>query len=192
MSNAGYKAEVKVVSQLEKAGIARFKRLNGEVVEFPINDRMTVFGFSTKTKVDLIVEGYRLQIKATGSKRAAIVNMVPARLLDRVCNEQMLDVEQSLKAMNIINDLGKKIKLSDYFEKEEWRELINYFLFEGTATGQADPFMQATHLLEVDGDELVLIDKKEAFDHIWEGLEAEIRTRKDKVEPCLHIRYSAK
>jgi len=192
MANAGYKAEKRVIAELSKAGKASFKKLDGTKVEFPITGKMYEFGFSTRTKVDLVVEGYRLQIKATGTKRAAVVNMVPARLLERVCDEQYLDIEEALKAFNIIAKIGKKIKLAKYFQIEDWRELLSYFLFEGTATGQADPAMQATHLLEVNGSEFTLIDKQEAIDHIWEGLEAEIRTRKDKTEPCLHIRYTAR
>ena len=193
MSNAGYKAEARVVTQFEKTGQAVFNRLNGEQVKFPIIDRMWVFGFSTKTKVDLVVEEYRLQIKATGSKRSAVLNMVPARLLEKVSIEQMLDVEPCFQIMEIISNSPKsKVKLSEHFELSEWKELLQYYLFEGTSTGQADPHMQATHLLEVDGSEFTLIDKQEAIEHIWEGLQAEIRYRKGKNEPCLHIRYSAR
>ena len=192
MANAGYKAEQRVIDAVAKAGKAVFKKTDNSVVEIPVNDKMYVFGFSTKTKVDLVIGTYRLQIKATGTKRAAVVNMVPVRLLEKVSKEQLLDVEQCFTAMEIISNSPKsKIKLSEHFELSDWQELLEYFIFEGTATGQADPHMQATHLLEVDGDDFTIIDKQEAVNHIWKGLEAEIRFRPKKDEPCLHIRYKA-
>lgn len=190
MANAGYKAESTLLEEITSRGSAVFKNLHGDTVEIPVSGSVLTFGFSTRTKVDMVINGkYALQVKCSGSKRSAIINMVPARLLEKCGNEQLLDVSSCYKAMEIISsNSGKIIKLSEYFDIEDWSEILSYFLFEGTATGQSS--FKANYLLEVNNGSYTLIDKKEAVPHLWEGLTAEIRTRPNKTEPCLHVRYA--
>ena len=147
MANAGYKAESTLLEEISSSGRARFEKLDGTIVEIPVSGRIMTFGFSTRTKVDMVINGnYRLQIKCAGTKRSAVLNMVPARLLEQVGREQLLDVEPCYKAMEIVSSSSSStIKLSDYFDIEDWSELLSYFLFEGTATGQADKLFQANY-----------------------------------------------
>lgn len=192
LGNKGKDAELRIIRMLENAGNSfQVKNLKGHVETIAINN-LYHFGATTKSKVDLIVNNnYRLQIKSTKSNRASIINMVPVRNWEILAKREMLDIQPVLDAMEKYYQVTKRTiplhLLAD--NKEDWREIIQYFLFEGTSTYQADTFAQATHLLDVDNGELLLIDKEDAFDYIWQGLYFEIRTRAGKNEECVHIRY---
>ena len=190
MANAGYRVEDEVLERISNSDKVFFKKLDDS--ELLVNiDKVVGFGKTTRSKVDISINGnFRLQVKSTKSNRCSVVNMVSFENLEKVGKREMLDILPILETVSNYLETGKgTVKLADIAKKEEWREFLIYFLFEGTATGQADKFFQATHLLEVDGNEWVLVEKMEAVDYIWESLTLELRTRKGKTNKCLHVRY---
>ena len=201
--NAGFEAERKLLELVENAGKAvTFKKLDGSERTFSV-ENVYHFGHSTKSKVDLVINpSTRLQVKSSRSNRASIINMVPVRNWEKLAKREMMDVfpvyDAMLKYDAILQDwekyTGKKrnevVYLADIAKKEDWREIINYFLFEGTSTYQADSHMQANFLLEDTGNGWLLIEKQEAADYIWEKMVFEIRRRKGKTENCVHIRIT--
>jgi len=184
MKNYGFKIEEQVIEVLRNK---KELLIDGKIVQ--IKDIRT-FGHSTRTKVDISINNtYRLQLKTVKSNRATVVNRVPLRNWEKLGKREMLDIQPVMEAINKHSQLQKNtIPLKELADnKEDWREIINYFLFEGTATGSADNFFQANYLLDVEGKEWEIIPKKEAFDRIWENLYFEIRTRAG--EETVNIRY---
>lgn len=191
MGNKGKERELQFIAELEKAGKSfSVKNLKGHV-ETIVIDKLYHYGSTTKSKVDVTANNnYRLQIKSTNSNRASIINMVPFRNWEILAKREMLDIQPVLNATKKYYQLKTKtVRLADLGEnKEDWREIIQYFLFEGTATSQADRWLQATHLIELTNEEPLLINKKDAVDYIWEKLYFEIRRRPNKNEDNVHIR----
>ncbi len=187
MENKGHKAERELLEYMQKAGneIA-FKNLKGNLQSFPIEEIKT-FGHTTSSKVDITINSNcRLQVKSVNSNRATIINKVPARNFHKLAKREMLDTSPALELFQKLEGLGT-VKLSRIAKKEDWEEMVKYFIFEGSATRQADKYFQATHLLEI-GNEMVIIDRTEVLDYIWEKLTVELRVRKGKEELCLNVR----
>jgi len=190
VGNKGKELEKAFIGELQKADTFRIKNLKGHIEEIVV-DKIYHYGQTTKSKVDVTVNNnYRLQVKSTSSNRAAVVNMVPWRNWQILAKREILDIEPVITAIdNYYQQPKKTIRLAELAEnKEDWREIIQYFLFEGTATNQADPWLQATHLVEIGNGEPLLIDKSDAFDYIWNKLYFEIKTRPNKSERNTHIR----
>lgn len=191
MKNKGFKTELELLEHLkanEKKAIT-FLTLSGEKEKVTVNNYHH-FGHGTKTKTDIVINNnYRLQVKDTNSNRATIINMVPLRNWEILAKRELIDI---LPVLNAIEKHKEKkqytVKLKDIANKQDWQELLLYFLFEGTSTYQADPFFQANYLVEKVNGEWLLIKKNEAIDYIWEKLTFEIRTRANKTEPCVHVR----
>jgi hypothetical protein len=193
--NEGYKIEGKTVKEILDKKTVTWQKLNGTQKSFNIDPMVLVPGKSTRNKTDLIINSNcRVQIKSTSTNRACIVNMVPKRNLLKMSKRELLDVQPAIDILNkLINGTIKNgIKLSTIANKEDFREILQYLLFEGTPTSQEIPALQANYLLDIDSKKATLIEKTEAIDFLWDKLTAEIRTRKARPqEPCLHIRYKA-
>lgn len=190
MANKGYEAEERVVRLLEKAGKRyNFTRLDGSCQTIQI-DRILTCGKTTRSKADIILNSQtRLQVKSRASNRAAIVNMARIDKLENLGRREMLDVAPIFQAIENFRTMGRSTaRLSELSDKEEWREFLLYFLFEGTTMSQTHPNFQATHLLDVDGDNWLLIQKNEAVDYLWNKLHIEIRHRGKNANACLHVR----
>lgn len=192
MENAGFKVERELMEYVENAGKAvKFKKLDGSEEIFSV-ENVYHFGHTTKSKVDLVINpNTRLQVKSSKSNRASVINMVPIRNWEKLAKREMMDILPVMEAITNYKTVGKRtIKLSEIAIKSQWIEIINYFLFEGTSTYQAEPYLQANYLVQPINGKWLLITKKEAIDHIWEKLTFEIRTRKNKIEECVHVRIS--
>jgi hypothetical protein len=189
--NNGYKVEERIAEEISSKGKACFRTLNGSKVEFPVSDRVLTGGKTTRNKWDILISpAVRLQVKSTSSNRSAVVNMVPVRNLIKMSQRELIDVQPALQLMEALVTTGKAVKLSEVSNYSEWFDLLRYLLFEGTPTAQEIPALQANYLLEESAEgEHLLLTKIEAIPHIWNNLVAEIRTRKGKTEPCLHVRY---
>lgn len=189
-TNAGYKLEERIAQEISSSGKACFKKLDGSLAEFPVSDRVLTGGKTTRNKWDILVNpAVRLQVKSSSSKRSAVVNMVPVRNLLKLASREMIDVQPAITVMDLLVKTGKAVKLAEIDSVDNWHDLLSYLLFEGTPTAQEVPALQANYLLSVDGADYVIIEKNQAIPHIWNSLTAELRTRKGKDEPCLHIRY---
>ena len=190
MANKGYKIEAQLAEEISSSGVAKFRKLDGSTVEFPVSDRIMTGGKTTRNKWDILVNpAVRLQVKSTKSNRAAVVNMVPVRNLFKMSDREKIDIQSCLDLMELMAETGKAVKLAEFGDIEDYRDMLIYLLFEGTPTAQEIPALQANYLLEVSEEGNLLIEKNEAIDYIWNSLTAEIRYRKGKTEPCLHIRY---
>lgn len=190
MGNAGYKIEDKVALEISGKKTVSFKKLDNSVIEFPVSDRVLTGGKTTRNKWDILVNpAVRLQVKSSSSKRSAVVNMVPVRNLQKMADREMIDIAPALAVMELLAETGKAVKLSEISSMADWQDMLIYLLFEGTPTAQEVPALQANYLLSVDNSDYTLIAKNEAIPHIWESLTAELRVRKGKNEPCLHVRY---
>lgn len=187
MANKGYQAERELLEYVVNSGNSvSFRTLEGGSQSFPVEEIKT-FGFTTSSKVDLVINPrVRLQVKSVNSNRATIINKVPARNFHKLAKREMLDTSPALELFQKLEEKGT-VKLSSIAKKEDWEEMVKYFLFEGSATRQADKFFQATHLLEV-GNDMVIIDKTEVLDYIWEKLTVELRVRTGKTEKTLNVR----
>ncbi len=189
MVNKGFSAERELLEFVSNSGNSvTFQKLGGNCQSFPV-EGIKVFGHTTNSKVDLVINPrVRLQVKSTNSNRASIINQVPVRNFHKLGKREMLDVLPAIELFQKLEGLGT-VKLADIANKEDWEEIVKYFLFEGTATRQVDKFFQATHLVEVGSDgNYLLIEKNQVMDYIWEKLTVELRTRKGKNEKCLHLR----
>ncbi len=189
MGNKGKEVENRIIKQFQVGNIINFKTLDNKTSQIKI-DTMHHFGQTTLSKVDIAINNnYRLQVKSIYSNRASIINQTPLRNFERLAKRELMDIEPILKAVGEYN--GKTVKLESIANKEDWREIVNYFLFEGTATRQADPYMQANYLLEADNNDCyLLIPKKEAFDYIWNSLYLELRKGRSKSDAfTVTVRY---
>jgi hypothetical protein len=193
MSNKGYKVEQALLENTVNSASVRFKKLDGSYQIFPVADRVLYSAKTTRSKWDLVINpSTRLQVKSTSSNRACVVNMVPVRNLYKLADREMIDVQLALDVMQLLVETGKpSVRLAEIANVNDWQDMLVYLLFEGTPTAQEIPSMQANYLLDVEADleNAVIIEKNQAIPYIWENLVAEIRTRKGKTEPCLHVRY---
>ncbi len=192
MGNAGKEIENRIIRHFQAGNIINFKTLDNKVSQVEIYS-MYHFGQTTLSKVDIVVnKDYRLQIKSVHSNRASIINQTPVRNFQKLAKRELMDISPILKAIEEYS--GKTVKLGNIANKEDWREIVNYFLFEGTATKQADSYMQANYLLDVDNnDSYLLIPKKSAFDYIWNSLYLELRKGRSKNDAfTVTVRYGKK
>lgn len=191
MRNQGYELEERLSMEINASGFASFRKLDNSIVKIPVSGRVLTGGKTTRNKWDILVTpAYRLQVKSTSSNRSSVVNMVPVRNLFKLSERELLDVKPALDVMSyLMEEKVSSVKLSELSDKEDWREILTYLLFEGTPTAQEVPALQANYLVEIGNEGAVLIEKSEAVDYIWKSLTAEIKYRKGKTEPCLHVRY---
>ncbi len=192
MGNKGYAAEDRFFQKLEEGEIT-VQTEEGKKLTINVNS-FVHFGRTTSSKVDLTItdingKHWRIQLKSVYSNRSSIINQTPVRNFQKLAKRELMDIEPILKAIEEYN--GKTVKLGNIANKEDWREIVNYFLFEGTATKQADPYMQADYLLDVDNnDSYLLIPKKSAFDYIWNSLHLELRKGRSKNDDfTVTVRY---
>jgi hypothetical protein len=190
MANKGRAIEEKVAIYFQGKDIVELKKADNSIMSVKVSERILTGGHTTRAKWDILVNpSVRLQVKSTSSNRASVVNMVPVRNLLKMSKREMIDVQPALDIMSIIANTGKAVKLAEVSSVEEWKDLLTYLLFEGTPTAQEIPSMQANYLLEVGKSGYIVVEKSKAIDYIFNSLVAEIRTRKGKTEPCLHVRY---
>ncbi len=194
-ANKGFQAEQSFAEFVKSSKMISLKKLDNSVKSFEVQDRVIVAGSGNSEKWDIVVNsGCRLQVKSTTGMAATIVNMVPLRNMEKLAKHSLLDVQPLMEALTVVsNSPASKVKLSELFDKEDWRDIITHFVFEGSATKTAKPFEQATALVEIGKDGYLLVEKHEAVDYLWEKLTAEIRYRKSSkspAEPFLHIRMS--
>ena len=192
MSNKGRAIEERVVQYVsDYAGKQiSFKFSDNSVRTFDVAERIHSGGFTTRNKWDIVINpAVRVQVKSTSSNRASVVNMVPVRNLLKMAERELVDVQPALELFYELLETGKSIKLSDHSDIDDWYDMLTYLLFEGTPTAQEVPSMQANYLLEVSDNGYMMVEKSDAIDYIWNNLTASIRYRKNKTEPCLHIRY---
>ncbi len=191
MGNKGYAAENRFFQKLEEGEIT-VKTTEGKELTINVNSFIH-FGKTTSSKADVVVtdnkgKSWLIQLKSVHSNRSSIINQTPVRNFEKLAKRELMDIEPVLKAIEKYN--GKTVKLKDIAKKSEWYELINYFLFEGTATKQADSYMQAEYLLDIDNDSYLLITKKQAFDYIWNSLYLELRKGRSKNDAfTVTVRY---
>ncbi len=182
MGNKGYQAEDRFFQKLEKGEIT-VETIEGKELTIYV-DSFIHFGKTTSSKADLTItdingKNWKIQLKSIHSNRSSIINQTPIRNFEKLAKRELMDISPIFEAIEDCK--GKTVKLKNIANKESWREIISYFLFEGSATRQADPYMQANYLLDVDNnDSYLLIPKKEAFDYIWNSLYLEFRKGRSK------------
>ena len=68
--------------------------------------------------------------------------------------------------------------LHEIAEMSEWSELLEYFMFDGTATRDCDHDEKAEYLINIDAktNEALIVTKKQAVEHVWSKLKAERRS----------------
>ena len=190
MANKGRAIEEQTAKYFQQFNTVELKKADNSTIMFKVSDRVLTGGYTTRAKWDIVLNpAVRLQVKSTSSNRASVVNMVPVRNLLKMSKREMIDVQPALDIMNLMSETGKAVKLAEVSSIDDWRDLLTYLLFEGTPTAQEVPSMQANYLLEVSPAGYTVVEKSKAIDYIFNSLVAEIRTRKDKKEPCLHVRY---
>ena len=190
MANKGRAIEEQTAKYFQQFDTVELKKADNSTITFKVSDRVLTGGYTTRAKWDIVLNpAVRLQVKSTNSNRASVVNMVPVRNLLKMSKREMIDVQPALDIINLMSETGKAVKLAEVSSIDDWRDLLTYLLFEGTPTAQEIPTMQANYLLEVSPAGYTIVEKSKAIDYIFNSLVAEIRTRKDKKEPCLHIRY---
>jgi hypothetical protein len=195
--NAGFIAEDGFINYVLNNDIIKLRKLDNSVKEFVVQEKPTRAGSGNAEKWDIVVNSTcRIQVKSSTGGSATIVNMVPLRSMysaDKK-NNKALNNHASLDTQPMITAIGtitKKVKLASVANKEEWREILEFFLFDGSATKTAQNHEQANYLVEIGKSEITLIERGEAVDYYWDNLTVEIRYRKKSKNPAekfLHVR----
>ncbi len=193
MKNKGYAAEDRFFQKLEEKGKITAETIEGKELTINVNS-FVHFGKTTSSKADLTItdingKNWRIQLKSVYSNRSSIINQTPIRNFQKLAKRELMDIAPIYEGIEDCK--GKTVKLEKIANKEDWQEIVNYFLFEGTATKQADSYMQANYLLDIDNnDSYLLITKKEAFDYIWNSLYLEFRKGRSKNDAfTVTVRY---
>jgi len=189
--NKGFIAEKGFISHVLQNKVIQLKKLDNSVKEFAVQDQPIIAGSGNSEKWDVVVNSAcRLQVKSTTGNSATVVNMVPIRNLQKLTKHSLLDVQPLIDVMSKVDKVSK---LSELADKEDWRDILHFFLFEGSATKTAKSWEQATALVIAGKDGYLLVEKAEAIDYLWENLTVEIRHRpksKNPTERFLHVRVS--
>ncbi len=195
--NKGFIAEDGFISYVLNNDIIKLRKLDNSVKEFVVQEYPVIAASGNSEKYDIVVNGAcSIQVKSSTGAAATIVNKVPLRTMysaDKKNNKALnnhasLDTEPMITAINTIT---KKVKLASIAKKEEWREILEFFLFEGSGTKTAQNHEQANCLVEIGKTEITLIERTEAVDYYWEKLTVEIRhlpKSKNPAERLLHVR----
>ncbi len=191
--NAGAIVEAKIEQAFKTHGCFKLAGFNGNIVDIKqgSNNLYSPGEYGTKCKFDLRVGDYRIQIKS-GTGHSATVFSAQLEALLKCSEREMFDGELVANLYNRITESGKKVKLSELSDKEDWRDILQYFLFEGTAGSQEIPSMQANCLIFWGKKEKVFCDKSEAIDYLFNNLYGEIKIKRTKARqyPVLSVRIA--
>ncbi len=195
--NAGFIAEDGFISYVLNNDIIKLRKLDNSVKEFVVQKKPIIAGSGNAEKYDIVVNGKcSIQVKSSTGAAACIVNMVPLRTMysaDKKNNKALnnhasLDTKPMITA---IDTISKKVKLASVANKEDWREILEFFLFDGSGTKTAQKHEQSNYLVEIGKTEITLIERSEAVDYYWNNLTVEVRyrlTSKNPAEKFLHVR----
>ncbi len=191
--NAGIQVEAEILRQFEQYGSFMIKGYKGNIqnIQKGENSVYTPGEYGTKCKFDIRIGNYRLQVKS-GTGNSATVFSARLQALCNCAEREMFDFSLISELYARIEENGKKVKLSELSDKEDWRDILQYFLFEGTAGSQEMPAMQANYLIFWGKKEQVFCDKNQAIDYLFNNLYGEIKIKRTSKSqyPVLSVRIA--
>ena len=176
--NAGKELERYLETELSKNGSFKIKSYNGEMVEIGKGaEKVYSPGHGTKCKFDVKVGTYAIQVKSGTGHSSTVVSARAVALIE--CAErEMFDGSLIINTYKALSEGAKKVKLSDIASQDEWSDMLQYFLFEGTAKSQEDKLLQANCLIYWSNKEKVFCNKKESISFLFDKLYAEHRIKR--------------
>lgn len=140
-------------------------------------------------KADVFINGVGYSLKSFKKSPPALINHTPRPGFENICKRTNSDITELDSMVSVYNRLRSKnlikedIKINDplcpFNNKEYFRPLLEYCLFEGT--GSKDSSAKAEYILEfsnpLDTSTFNLLNKKEAVDDVWDSLIFSIRSK---------------
>ncbi len=194
-TNQGFIDEAGFIHYVKKEDIIHVKKLDGTIKSMIVQKPRPIESASgTRENYDIIVNSEcSISIKSSTGHASTIINKVPKRNFEVLAKHSLLDTLPLYEAFNVADTAStSKIRLHEHFNKEDWREIIEFFFFLGTATKTCDSHEQSNCVIEITKSGPLFIEKYEAVDHFWHRLTAEIRLagkkHSDPTEKRLHVR----
>ena len=149
---------------------------------------------ATLHKCGSVVANGRLSVKTTKGHRASFLNVATIRNLQKMEERTNLAVSHCFSLFAKLAITGKAVKLAEVANKEDWRQLLEYFVFDGTPTRDCEQNMAETANLLVDipindYSALLAVRREDAVDYIWNHILADLKLTKNGKEVGLTLRY---
>jgi hypothetical protein len=186
MSNNGFRIEDAFREKMAKTnGSITFKGLDNSKISFKY-DEVARKNSSSHYKADVRIYLNNLKIAGfsvkmvNGKSRATILNQTGIANFLKFEIRTHISAEPAIEILNYLIDNQKSgIYLHEFSSMSEWSDILEYFLFDGTATRDCDPDQKAEYLVDIDAkdnENITVITREQAVEHAWRKLKAERRS----------------
>ena len=186
MSNNGFRIEDNFREKMEKTNRSiTLKGLDNSEISFKY-DAVARKNSSSHYKADVRIYLNNLKIagfsvKMINSKsRATILNKTNIANFLKFETRTGISAEPAIAILNYLADNQKSgIYLHEFGTMSEWSDILEYFLFDGTATRDCELDQKAEYLVDIDAkdnENITVINREQAVEHAWRKLKAERRS----------------